>query len=286
MEVTKKTMPNPPTLPPQRVAAYCRVSTKAPEQLGSLAAQERYYEDKIKATPNWIFAGVYADVGSGTQVKGRKRFNAMLSACRRGKISMILIKSAHRFARNTVDALQTLRMLRRWKVDVYFEQEDIHSLYESSEFMLTLICGRAQEESYSKSEDIKWGLQKSFENPDSKYYQRRCYGYTQDADGRLVIHAEEARVVQMIYELKSTGASLSGIVSWLKDMGIPSPRGHATWSRETLRKILLNEKYCGNVILQKTFVGDFLIHRQLQNAGQREKYFVAKNHQPIIADKG
>ena len=111
--------------------------------------------------------------------------SALISAWKRGKIYMVLTKLAHRFGRNTADALETIRMLRRWNVDIYFEQEDIYSLYESSEFMLTLNCAKASEKSHSNSQDIKWGLQKSFENPDFKYYQRKCYGYTHDADGRL-----------------------------------------------------------------------------------------------------
>ena len=165
-----------------KVAAYCRVSTNAAEQLSSLAMQEQYYEKHIKQNPDWIFVGVYSDVGSGTRIKGRSRFKALLSACRRVKVDMILTKSAHRFARNTVDALKTIRMLRHRNVDIYFERENIHSLYESSEFMLMLICALAQDESHSKSEDIKWGLRKSFQNPDSKYYQRTCYGYTHDQE--------------------------------------------------------------------------------------------------------
>ena len=112
------------------MAAYCRVSTKIQDQLDSLAAQEQYYEERIKANPSWKFAGIYSDVGSGTTIKGRKRLNALISACRRGRVDMVLIKSASRFARNTVDALKILRMLRRWNVDIYFETEDIHSLYE------------------------------------------------------------------------------------------------------------------------------------------------------------
>ncbi|WP_308588951.1 recombinase family protein [uncultured Oscillibacter sp.] len=275
----------PPTKyiwPEKKVAAYCRVSTHAPEQLVSLAAQERYYEERIRANPYWTFVGIYSDIGSATRKKGRRRFNAMISACRRGKIDLVLTKSAHRFARNTVDALETIRMLRRWNVDIYFEQEDIHSLYESSEFMLTLVCAKAQEESHSKSQDIKWGLQKAFENPDSKYYQRRCYGYTHDADGHLVIDEERAKVVRLIYSLATDGASLSKISDQLKEMGILSPRGKDTWSRETLRKILNNEKYFGTVILQKTLVENFLEHRQFQNNGKSKKYLVVKNHRPII----
>nr|WP_325198938.1 recombinase family protein [uncultured Oscillibacter sp.] len=166
--------------PLKKVAAYCRVNTKSQEQLDSLATQERYYEERSKANPNWKFAGIYSDVGSGTTIKGRKRFNALVSACRRGKVDMVLIKSAHRFARNTVDALKTIRMLRRWKVDIYFESDDIHTLCESSEFMLTLICARAQDESESKSAEIKWGIRKSFADPDFRYHQRVCYGYKHD----------------------------------------------------------------------------------------------------------
>ena len=141
-----RTIPPNNLVPTQlKVAAYCRVSTNSLEQQTSLSSQEQYYEEWIKRIPHWTFAGIYSDIGSGTQAKGRRRFNAMISACRRGKIDTILTKSAHRFARNTVDALETIRMLRRWKVDIYFEIEGIHSLYESSEFLLAVVCARAQE---------------------------------------------------------------------------------------------------------------------------------------------
>lgn len=197
---------------------------------------------------------------------------------------MVLVKSAQRFARNTVNALETIRLLRRWKVDIYFEQEDIHSLRESSEFMLTLICARAQEESHSKSEDIKWGLRKAFADPDSKYYQRICYGYAHDEAGYLVINEKEAKVVRLIYEMAKDGLSLGKISARLKELGIPSPRGKDTWSRETLRKILRNEKYRGAVVLQKTFVGNFLDHKQVRNEGQMDTYRIIGNHEAIIED--
>ena len=280
---TTKIIPSNSKSPPKlRVAAYCRVSTRAAEQQSSLVAQERYYEEHIKQNPSWVFAGVYSDIGSGTRIKGRSRFKSLLSACKRGKIDMILTKSAHRFARNTVDALKTIRMMRRQNIDIYFEQEDIHSLYESSEFMLTLICARAQEESFSKSEDIKWGLRKSFKNPDSKYYQRICYGYIHDQNGKLIIHADQAKVVRLIYEMAALGVSLARISSQLEDMGVPSPRGKKVWSKETLRKILCNEKYTGGVILQKTFVENYLEHRQIKNNGQMSMYYMRNNHEAIV----
>ena len=268
----------------KKVAAYCRVSTKAQDQLDSLATQEQYYEERIKANPSWQFAGIYLDVGSGTTIKGRKRLNALISACRRGKVDIVLIKSASRFARNTVDALKTIRMLRRWKVDIYFEAEDIHSLHETSEFLLTVICAQSQDESESKSADIKWGLQKSFADPDSKYYQRKCYGYKHDEKGQLVIDEKEAEVVRLIFHMSKEGVSLSRIAQTLQEQGIPSPRGKAVWNRETMRKILCNEKYFGSVVLQKTFVANCLSHKQTKNTGQRNKYEVLGNHEPIITE--
>lgn len=282
---TVKMTPPKANFPPKsklRVAAYCRVSTKAAEQLSSLAMQEQYYEKHIKQNPDWIFAGVYSDIGSGTRIKGRNSFKSLLSACRRGKVDMILTKSAHCFARNTVDALKTIRMLRRRNVDIHFERENIHSLYETSEFVLMLICALAQDESYSKSEDIKWGLRKSFQNPDSKYYQRVCYGYTHDQEGKLIIHEEQAEIVRLIYEMSASGASLARISAYLEDMGIPSPRGKEVWSKEALRKILSNEKYTGCVTLQKTFVENYLEHKQIKNIGQLDMFQVVGNHEPII----
>ena len=279
-------------IPPQRkeptlkkVAAYCRVSTKDQDQLDSLAAQERYYEERIKANPNWQFAGIYSDIGSGTTIKGRKRLNALISACRRGRVDMVLIKSASRFARNTVDAMKTIRMPHRWNVDIYFETEDIHSLHETSEFLLTVICAQAQDESESKSADIKWGLQKSFSDPDSKYYQRRCYGYKHDKNGKLIIDEKEAEVVRLIFRMSREGISLSQISQTLQEQGIPSPRGKAVWSRESLRKILNNEKYFGSVVLQKTFVSDCLSHKQIKNDGQQDKYKIIGYHEPIITEE-
>ena len=195
---------------------------------------------------------------------------------------MILIKSAHRFARNTVDALKTIRMLRNRNIDIYFERENIHTLYESSEFMLMLICALAQDESYSKSEDIKWGLRKSFQNPDSKYYQRICYGYTHDEEGKLIIREEQAEIVRLIYEMAASEVSLARISAYLEDMEVPSPRGKKTWSKETLRKILSNEKYKGSVTLQKTFVENYLEHKQVKNTGQLDIYQINYNHQPVI----
>lgn len=266
----------------KKVAAYCRVSTKAQNQLDSLVAQEQHYKELIKANPSWQFAGIYSDVGRGATIKGRKRLNALISACRRGKVDMVLIKSASRFARNTLDSLKTIRMLYQWNVDIYFETEDIHSIHQDSEFVLTIICAQAQDESESKSSDIKWGLQKSFANLESKYYQRKCYGYKHDKNGHLIIDEAEAEVVKLIFRMSKEEASLSQIAQTLQERGIPSPRGKAVWSRESLRKILNDEKYFGTVVLQKTFVSNCLNHKQIKNTGQKDKYVVILNHVAII----
>lgn len=278
MAIARIVPPKCKAQPKLKVAA----STRAAEQQSSLMTQERYYENHIKQNPNWVFIDVYSDIGSGTRIKGRSRFKSLLSACKRGQIDMILTKSAHRFARNTVDALKTIRMLRRRNIDIYFEQENIHSIYESSEFMLTLICARAQEESFSKSEDIKWGLRKSFKNPDSKYYHRICYGYTHDQDGKLVIYEEQAEIVRLIYDMDASGASLARISAQLEDMGVLSPKGKKVWRKETLRKILRNEKYTGSVVLQKTFIENFQKRKQIKNNGQIDTFQSINNHEPII----
>ena len=278
MAIARIVPPKCKAQPKLKVAA----STRAAEQQSSLMTQERYYENHIKQNPNWVFIDVYSDIGSGTRIKGRSRFKSLLSACKRGQIDMILTKSAHRFARNTVDALKTIRMLRRRNIDIYFEQEDIHSLYESSEFILTLICARAQEESFSKSEDIKWGLRKSFSNPDSKYYQRICYGYTHDQYGKLVIDEKQAEIVRLIYDMDASGASLARISAQLEDMGVLSPKGKKVWRKETLRKILRNEKYTGSVVLQKTFIENFQKRKQIKNNGQIDTFQSINNHEPII----
>ena len=148
--------------------------------------------------------------------------------------------------------------------------------------MLTLICARAQDESESKSADIKWGIQKSFADPDSRYYQRVCYGYKHDETGHLIIDEEKAEVVQMIFQMSDEGVSLAQIAQVLQERGILSPRGKAVWSKETLRKILHNEKYCGIVILQKTFLANCLEHKQARNIGQREQFVITENHEAII----
>ncbi|MGI6176249.1 MAG: recombinase family protein [Christensenellales bacterium] len=269
----------------KRVAAYARVSTDTEEQLSSYEAQVDHYTCHIQTNDEWEFVKVYTDEGiSATSTAKRDGFKQMVQDALDGKIDLIITKSVSRFARNTVDSLTTVRQLKEKGVEVYFEKEDINTLTALSEFLLTVWSAFAQNESYSKSNDIKWGLDRTFQNPGSKYYQRTCYGYMHDKNGKLIIDEEKAAVVRMIYRLYAEGNSLAKISARLNEMKIPSPRGHSIWARETIRKILRNEKYTGSVVLQKTYVEDYLTHKQKRNDGQKNKFMIGDNHEAIIQD--
>lgn len=206
----------------------------------------------------------------------------MIADCDVGKIDLILTKSIFRFARNTLDALKTIRHLKENGIGIVFDQEGIHTLKEPSEFIIAVLSAYAQNESHSKSKDVRFGLEQSFRNPNSKYYQRICYGYQHNASGRLVIDEQKARTVRLIFMLSADGYSLAQITDELERQRVPSPRGNVKWSRETIRKILANEKYTGNVMLQKTYVADYLTHKQVNNNGQRCRYVVEHNHEAIL----
>lgn len=266
-----------------KVAAYCRVSKATEELLNSLDIQKQYYEALITSNPLWENAGLFEDVASGKNIKSRSGFQKMLKACRKGKINIILTKSVSRFGRNTLDALKTLEMLRKLHVDVWFEVEGIRLLSETSHLMLEMLIGFAQEESESKSKNIKWGLKQSFQSPNSKKSHVICYGYAQDHQGNLMIDERRAKVIRMIFRLYLTGYSLNRISEELKTMSLPSPSGKETWSSQTLDRILANEKYAGNVLLQKTYVENFLTGKQIKNSGQRDRYFIVHHHSPIIS---
>ena len=170
-----------------RVAAYCRVSTTSDEQYGSLEMQKRAYTELIEQTDGWETAGVFGDIGTGRNLKKRPEFRRMMTLCRRGKIDLIVTKSVSRFGRNTLDTLQSLQELRLLNIDVWFEIENIHLLGEARRLPLEILAAFAQGESESRSENIRWGLLRAFQNPDSKTSHFGCYGYEHDGDGRLVI---------------------------------------------------------------------------------------------------
>jgi site-specific DNA recombinase len=265
-----------------RVAAYCRVSTKHDEQLSSLAAQEAYYENYIRNHTNWELAGVYVDQGTGRNILKRNQFQQMLIDCKQGKIDLILTKSITRFGRNTLDVLNCLREMKLLGVDVYFEIEKHFLSNPRSELLMTVLTAISQEESRQKSQNIRWGIQRSFEKEDTKYKHRKCFGYCHDQNGSLVVNAAQAEIVRLIFDLRLEGWSLRQIANELAIRGIKSPRGSQRWGPETLNKILANEKYTGNVLLQKTVVEDFLTGKQRRNGGQENQYLITASHQAII----
>lgn len=225
----------------QRVAAYCRVSTNSEEQLSSYAAQKSYYTQKIEETPDWEMAGIFADEGlSGTSMKKRTEFNRMIAACKRGRIDMILTKSLSRFARNTVDCLNTVRMLKAKGIGVIFEKENVNTLTEYSEFLITLFSGFAQAESESLSKNVKWGKQKSAEAGNVNFQYKKLLGYRKGVDGKPEIVPDEAETVRRIFRRYLEGGSLGDIKKELEADGIPTSEGVKAWSYQVIQNILTN----------------------------------------------
>ena len=267
----------------QRVAAYCRVSTDSEEQLNSYEAQKAYYTQRIEENPEWEMAGVFADEGlSGVSMKKRKEFNRMIAACKRGRIDLILTKSLSRFARNTVDCLETVRTLKANGIGVIFEKENINTLTESSEFLITLFSGFAQAESESLSKNVTWGKQKSMEAGNVTFQYKKLLGYRKGPDGQPEIVTEEAETIRRIYHRYLEGASLGDIKEELEADGIPTAEAVKAWSRQVIRNILTNEKYIGDALLQKTYVTDCISKKVVKNQGDRPMYYIKNHHEAII----
>lgn len=266
-----------------RVAAYARVSTEQDEQQSSYEAQVSFYTSYIQANPAWEFVKVFADEGiTGTNTKKRDGFNEMIERAMNGEIDLILTKSISRFARNTVDTLQTVRKLKAVGVEVIFEKENLHTLDPKCEVMLTIMSSLAQEESRSISENVRWGQQKSMRDGKVNMPYKHFLGYRKGADGRPEIVEDEAAVVRSIYEMFLAGKTIRNIADYLTKAEIPTPCGRSKWSVSTVRSILSNEKYKGDAILQKTYVVDFLTKETRKNNGERKQYLVENSHDPII----
>ena len=268
----------------KRVAAYCRVSTDSEEQLNSYEAQKSYYTQKIADSPDWEMAGIYADEGiSGTSMKKRTEFKKMITACKRGHIDLIITKSLSRFARNTVDCLETVRLLKANGIGVYFEKENINTLTESSEFLITLFSGFAQAESESLSKNVAWGWRKSAEAGNVYFQYKRMLGYRKGTDGQPEIVPEEAEIIRRIYRRYLAGCSLGQIKQELEQDNIPTAQKVERWSSAVIHNILTNEKYMGDALLQKTYITDCITKKVKKNMGERPMYYVENNHPAIIS---
>lgn len=268
------------------VAAYCRVSTKQEEQLNSYEVQKQHYEELILAEAKWRLAGIFADRGiSGTSLKKRDEFNRMLRLCQKGRIKMIITKSISRFARNTLDCIAVTRKLREIGVDVYFEEQNLHSIDASSEFYISIYGSVAQSESENISANVKWGKAQSAKNGNVSFNYKHFLGYRRGEDGTPEIVPEEAETVRTIYGRFLAGDSLHDIAVHLEAQRVPSPGGKQAWRETTIRSILSNEKYKGDAVLGKTYVENCLTKRIKANRGERQKFYVENNH-PAIIDAG
>lgn len=280
-EITK-VMPLIPVLErKKRVAAYARVSLDSERLMHSLSAQISYYSDYIQKNPHWIYAGVYADEGiSGTQTDKRDEFNRLMKDCEDDKIDIILVKSISRFARNTVDLLSAVRRLKSLGIEVIFEKENINSMSNDGELMLSILASFAQEESRSISENVKWGTRKRFEKgiPNGRV---RVFGYKWENDTLLIV-PEEAETVKRIYAEFINGKVPRAIAKGLNDDGITTRMG-CKWSDFGIRTILQNITYTGNMLLQKVFVDDPITKHRRTNRGKLPRYFVENTHTAIIS---
>lgn len=218
-----------------RVAAYCRVSTKQEDQLNSYDVQRRAYTDKINGEHGWTMVGIYADKGiTGTSVKKRDEFNRLMRHCKQGKVDMIITKSVARFARNTLDCLKHTRLLKEHNVDVYFEEQGIHSIQPGAEFYITIYGSIAQSESENISANVRWGKAQSAKEGNVPFQYKRFLGYRRGSDGKPEIDPEQAVVVKRIYERFLAGDSLAMIANDLNADEIPTPSGIGQWQRGTI----------------------------------------------------
>ena len=269
-----------------RVAAYCRVSTNSEEQLNSYENQKAYYTEKIMTNPDWTMVDVFADEGkTGTSACKRKDFLRMIRQCRQGKIDMILAKSVSRFARNTVDTLNYTRELRSLGIPVIFEEQNINSIHPESEFLITIHGAFAQSESEDTSSRVRWGIQQSMRTGKANIQFKTLLGYKKGSDGEMVIVPEQAETVKLIYEMYLSGKTLRSIKESLEARGLRNAAGTTEWTTSNLRTILSDEKYCGDVLRQKTFIRDCISKQVIKNTGQRPKYLIQNHHDAIIPRK-
>lgn len=262
----------------KRVAAYARVSSGKDAMLHSLSAQVSYYSDLIQNHDGWFYVGVYADEAKTGTKDSRADFQRLIADCSAGKIDMVITKSISRFARNTVTLLRTVRDFKAWEVDIYFEEQNIHTMSGDGELMMTILASYAQEESRSASENQKWRIKRNFE--EGMPWNGAMLGYRMK-NGRYEIVPEEAEIVHRIYDEYLSGYGYLAIAKHLNEDGIPS-RFDKQWGQSTISKILNNYNYTGNLILQKTFRENHITKKTLVNHGELPKYHAEDAHDAII----
>lgn len=268
----------------RRVAGYARVSTDDEEQLTSYDAQVDYYTRFITEHEDWEFVGLYSDEGiSGTSINRRKGFQKMIADALAGKIDLIITKSISRFARNTVDSISTVRLLKDKGVEVYFEKDGLWTFDQSAELTITILSSIAQEESRNLSENVKWAKRNGYKNGKVSMTFKRFLGYERGEDGQPIINEEQAELVRRIYKMYVNGMTPAGIAKQLTAENIPTPGNRHLWQGAIVSSILTNEKYKGDALLQKTFCTDFLTKKMKVNEGEFPQYYVTGSHPAIIS---
>lgn len=276
-----------------RTCAYCRVSTDSDEQLSSFELQNEHFKNLVGRHPNWDLQHIFADEGiSGTSLKRREQFNMMIDACRNGEYDLIVTKSVSRFARNLIDCITTCRMLKNLPspVGVYFETDGLFTLSEDSELKLSLLATFAQEESMKKRESMIWSLKERFKN--QRLLMPEPYGFTRarnvigryELNSRLEIVEDEAEIVRFIFDAFLASFTIQSICEILDELDIPTKTGNAKWNSASVRYILVNERYCGNVLTWKTFTNDLFEHKKIKN-NKMDQYIYTNVHDPIISVK-
>ncbi len=276
VHLVNKRPPKPKLL---RVVAYARVSSDKDAQIHSLAAQVDYYQNLIRKTPGWQYCGVFSDEAFTGTKGSRPGFQQMLEKCRNHEVDMVITKSISRFARNTVTLLETVRDLKLLGIDVFFEKENLHSTSGDGELMLSILASFAQEESKSASDNRKWQIRKDFEQ--GKIGSITILGYRRNAEGFLEIEPQEAEIVRMIFKDYISGMGGQTIAKKLNEMGIPTRQGNL-WTAQRIKEIIQNEKYMGNVLLQKYYRNNHIEKKKIKNNGELQQILVEEAHEPII----
>lgn len=278
-KIVQKIEAKKPIIPQRKkVCAYARVSTGKDEMLHSMSAQISYYSEYIQARRDWEYIGVYADSAVTGTKEAREDFQRMLTDCRNGKIDMIITKSISRFARNTVTLLSTVRELKELGIDVWFEKENIHSTSGDGELMLTILASFAQEESLSVSENCKWRIRHNFEEGIPTPFT--IYGYDVHSK-QMTINEEEAVIVRRIFDMYVSGIGANVIAKTLNAEGILSPN-EGVWHHRSILDILTNEKYIGDLLLQKYYRENHISKKDMRNDGILKQFYVSDDHEPII----
>ncbi len=265
-----------------RVAAYCRVSTRHEEQYHSLEAQITYYTNYIKRNPNWKFVAVYSDVASGVRAANRPGYQQLMRDCTSRKLDLILVKSLSRFGRDALETIRQIRKLKQMNIGVYIETGGLNTLNISNS-MIDQLAALDQAESHFRSENIKFGIRHRMRSGKTVLNHTQFLGYTKGPDGILQVVPKEAEIVRKIFDLYVQGNGVRKIKRYLEEHGIKTVTGKSEWSTSTIDRMLSNEKYVGEVLMQKTYTSDFLTGKREKNQGQLDTYLVENAHEPIIS---